>query len=109
MLHMTRFVLTETPDPELDPIDAARALALGLVNSVVPAARVMPEALALAARIAANGPLAVRVTKQLMREEIGAGDVARVGATVAPVFASADAREGAIAFAEKRPPIWTGR
>ena len=92
-----------------DPIDAPRALSLGLVNAVVPAAQVLPEARALAARIAANGPMAVRVTKQLMREEIGSGDEAHVGATVAPVFASADAREGAIAFAEKRPPVWTGR
>jgi crotonobetainyl-CoA hydratase len=92
-----------------EPIDAARALALGLINAVVPAAQVLPEALALAARIAANGPMAVRVTKQLMREEIGSGDDARVGAAVAPVFASTDAREGAIAFAEKRRPVWTGR
>ena len=92
-----------------DPIDAARALALGLVNAVLPAAAVLPEAMALAARIAANGPLAVRVTKQLMREEIGDGDEAHVNAAVAPVFASADAREGATAFAEKRPPAWTGR
>ena len=92
-----------------DPIDAARALTLGLINAVVPAGDVLPQALALAARISANGPLAVRVTKQLMREEIGNGDDARVAALVGPVFASADAREGAVAFAEKRPPVWTGR
>ena len=92
-----------------DAIDAHRALALGLINAVVPAADVMPEALALAARIAANGPLAVRVTKQLMRAEIGTGDDAAVSAAVGPVFASADAREGAVAFAEKRQPVWSGR
>jgi enoyl-CoA hydratase len=92
-----------------DPIDATRALALGLINKVVPAADVLPEALALAARITANGPLAVRVTKQLMKLDYGAGDEDVVRATVAPVFASADAKEGATAFAQKRPPVWTGR
>jgi enoyl-CoA hydratase len=91
-----------------DAIDAQRALALGLVNKVVPAADVLVEALALAGRITGNGPLAVRVTKQLMRHDYGGGDEDVVRATVAPVFASADAREGATAFAEKRPPVWTG-
>jgi enoyl-CoA hydratase/carnithine racemase len=87
-----------------DPVSAVRAAGLGLVNLVVPVDRVQPEALALAQRIAANGPLGVAVTRKLMRE-------ARWGepAEVEAVFRSADAIEGARAFAERRAPVWTGR
>jgi enoyl-CoA hydratase len=95
-----------------DAIDAARAYNLGLVNRVVPTDQVLETALALAEVIVANGPLAVRVTKQLMLEAAGGNDAAlrqRANELVAPVFASVDAREGATAFAEKRPPRWTGR
>lgn len=50
-----------------DPVDASRAQALGLVNRVVPAERLLDEALALAGRIAENAPLAVRYSKEVMR------------------------------------------
>jgi enoyl-CoA hydratase len=92
-----------------ETMPATRALELGLINRVVPAAEVMDAALALAALINANGPLAVQATKRLMREELGDDPSAQIGQVVGPVFASADAREGAIAFAEKRPPVWTGK
>jgi len=91
-----------------ETITAARALELGLVNRVVPLAEVMSTALALAALISANGPLAVQATKQLMREEVGDDRGQHIRAVVAPVFASDDAREGAMAFAEKRQPNWRG-
>jgi enoyl-CoA hydratase len=95
-----------------DPISAARAFDLGLVNTVVPGDQVLPTALELAERIAANAPIALRMTKELMFKEMGMHDAvewAAIRAAAAPVFATEDAREGAEAFAQKRPPKWTGR
>lgn len=92
-----------------DPIDPQRALALGLINQVVPAAQLTEAARALAGRVTANGPLAVQATKQLMLGEIGDGDAAAVGEAMGRVFGSEDAKEGATAFAQKRAPQWKGR
>jgi enoyl-CoA hydratase len=95
-----------------DPISVERAYGLGLVNEVVPGAELMERVFAMADRIAANAPLSLRVTKELMWQEMGMHDQAEwmaIRAKAAPVFASEDAREGAAAFAEKRPPVWTGR
>jgi enoyl-CoA hydratase/crotonobetainyl-CoA hydratase len=92
-----------------DPIDAARAKELGLINQVVPAAELRDAALALAARVAANGPLAVQATKQLMLDEIGNGNPSLLGELQKKVFSSEDAKEGATAFAQKRAPEWKGR
>jgi crotonobetainyl-CoA hydratase len=95
-----------------DPIDAERAYALGLVNKVVPAASLMDEALALAQRIAANAPLAVRYSKSVMKRSAEVPEDegwAINGEAAGVVFSSADAMEGAVAFAEKRPPNWTGK
>ncbi|TDT98360.1 short chain enoyl-CoA hydratase [Streptomyces sp. 846.5] len=86
-----------------DPVTAAQAHGFGLVNRVVPVDRVRAEALALASRIAENGPLGVAMTKKLIRERRW-GEPEEVTA----VFRSADAAEGARAFAERRPPVWTG-
>lgn len=92
-----------------DPIDALRAKELGLINQVVPAEELRQAALALAARVSANGPLAVQATKQLMLDEIGNGNSALLGELQKKVFTSEDAKEGATAFAQKRDPEWKGR
>jgi enoyl-CoA hydratase len=94
-----------------DTIDASRALQLGLVNRVVPAGRVVAEALALADRIAENGPLAVRNSLTMVREAVDLTEEEgwrRSTELALEVFASKDSIEGATAFAEKRAPRWTG-
>ncbi|MGD0700869.1 MAG: crotonase/enoyl-CoA hydratase family protein [Trebonia sp.] len=102
-----------------DPVDAATARQWGLVNDVVPADEVVPRALALARRIAANAPLSVQQSKRVLHQAASAGsdwDPAWGGAdpwqlnaaAMDTVFGSADALEGATAFASKRAPVWTG-
>lgn len=92
-------------------ISSQRAYDIGLINKVVEAGTALDAAKALAAKISANGPLAVAVSKQVVLES---GDWSsedmwkKQGALVLPVFTSKDAIEGATAFAEKRAPNWKG-
>ncbi|WP_368680304.1 crotonase/enoyl-CoA hydratase family protein (plasmid) [Rhodococcus opacus] len=83
----------------------------GLVNRIAPSGRALDTALDLAEEISGNGPLAVQATKKVIIESGNwATDEAfeRQEAIVDPVRHSADAREGAAAFAEKRRSVWTG-
>lgn len=94
------------------PIDAARATAIGLINEVVPAERLMATALATADAIAGNAPLAVRATRAGVRELLSLPlDEAyrRQEALGKPLRRTDDAREAQRAFVEKRRPVWKGR
>jgi enoyl-CoA hydratase/carnithine racemase len=95
-----------------NPIDAARAMQIGLINRVVPADSLIDEALSLAGEIAENAPLAVHWTKRMMKEaaDLTDDEAWKLNAeAVATVFSSADAMEGPVAFAEKRKPNWQGK
>ena len=90
---------------------AERAHALGMVNVLADPGGALDAAIELAERIAANGPLAVAVTKRIIVEARGWSPdtfFAEQAKLLTPVFGSNDAKEGAIAFAEKRAPQWTG-
>ncbi|MFD3701903.1 crotonase/enoyl-CoA hydratase family protein [Nocardia sp. NPDC058658] len=97
-----------------EPITAARALELGLINRVVPAADVLDAALALAERIAENAPLAVQASKRVALGIIDgklADDAAwdQTNREIVAVAQTEDMREGAMAFAQKRKPNWQAR
>jgi enoyl-CoA hydratase len=94
-----------------DFFSAADAHRYGLVNRVTPPGEALAGAIELAMRITANAPLAVAATKEIIvRSADWPGDEAfgKQLAITQPILASADAREGAQAFAEKRPPVWRG-
>jgi enoyl-CoA hydratase len=94
-----------------EPIAAERAAALGLVNRLVPAGEAVQAALGLAEQVADGAPLALVASKRILQEQWDwpvAEAFDRQAAISDPVFASQDAREGALAFAEKRPPVWRG-
>jgi enoyl-CoA hydratase len=94
-----------------DNLPAQRARELGLVNALTDPGGALDGALGLAERITANGPLAVAATKRVIIESRGWSPeemFRKQWEILGPVFVSNDAKEGAIAFAEKRPPRWTG-
>lgn len=91
---------------------AARAMELGLLNEIVPEADLAPRALEWAARITANAPLAVQATKESVLRGLAVDQrkAYEIEAELAgTIFSTEDAKEGPKAFAEKRPPRWTGR
>jgi enoyl-CoA hydratase len=92
-----------------DPIPAARAYELGLVNRLVPKEEVLDTAVALAERIGENSPAAVRASRRIMKEsaEVPEAEGWKLSEQYSlDVFRSGDPIEGATAFAEKRTPVW---
>lgn len=94
-----------------DFVDAERMYAHGLVNRVVEPGAALAEAVRLAEAIIANAPMSVAASKRVITEQrdwTTAESFERQEGITGPVLRSADAREGAAAFAEKRSPVWTG-
>lgn len=95
-----------------DPIAAAEAERLGIVNKVVPPEELMEAALAMARTISERAPQAVRMAKQLVNDGIEATldtSISMETGMTATLFDTNDGREGIAAFFEKRPPVFTGR
>ena len=95
-----------------EPISAAEALRVGLINRLVDPSDVVSTATDLARRIALGAPLALGAVKEVVNASSGMPltDAYLIENRIAGrVFKSADAREGPLAYIEKRPPVWTGK
>lgn len=95
-----------------DPLPARRAYELGMVNKVVPGARVLEEALELANRIASNAPLAVRASRTAAVGAFTEDDETLWNTSekaALEIMSTEDFKEGPRAFIEKRPPRWQGK
>jgi enoyl-CoA hydratase len=95
-----------------DLVPASQALDIGLLNRIVPNDALLDEALAMARRITVNAPLAVQATKESVLRGMALSfedALALEDELAGQVFQSEDAKEGPRAFAEKRPPVWSGR
>jgi enoyl-CoA hydratase/carnithine racemase len=92
-------------------VTPAEALAMGLVNKVVPSGQALAAARELAGQIAANGPLAVQAILRVYREtaHLPEDEALTVSDEIGwPVIGSEDAKEGSLAFREKRPAVFKG-
>ncbi|MEW6262007.1 MAG: enoyl-CoA hydratase-related protein [Thermodesulfobacteriota bacterium] len=94
-----------------DPIDAAEAYRIGLVNKIVPEGTVLDEAKALAVKLLKQPPLALKATKAVVNEGLNMdlkSALAHEAQHFALLFSTADQKEGVSAFLEKRPPRYKG-
>lgn len=94
-----------------DMMSAVEARQWGLVNQLTAPGEALAAAKALAHKIASNAPLAVQVSKQVVADSVhwpADERFQRQNALLETIIHSNDAREGALAFSEKRPPVWTG-
>lgn len=94
-----------------DPLDAQRAYNLGLINYLQPLEGVLEKARALASTIAANAPLAVKESLKVARvaADHSEAELRKISGQAAKiVFSSDDAKEGPLAFVQKRTPKWSG-
>jgi enoyl-CoA hydratase/carnithine racemase len=95
-----------------DLVPAGRAYEMGFLNAVVPREELMDKAYEFARRITANAPLAVQATKRSVWEGLGmelADAYRNESAISSEIFQTEDAKEGPLAFKEKRKPNWQGR
>ena len=95
-----------------DTMKAERAYQIGYVHEVVPPESLMPRAIEIAEMIGANAPLSVQASKALVQfwRHYGVEELRRMEEYVwKTVFSSEDAKEGPLAFAQKRAPNWKGR
>ena len=95
-----------------EPISAVDAKQYGLVSELTASGAALAGAQELAARIAGNAPLALAKVKQVLRETQGLNDTeafTRQAEDASSLLNTEDAHEGALAFAEKRAPVWRGR
>jgi enoyl-CoA hydratase/carnithine racemase len=94
------------------PVDAKKALGIGLVNEVVPAGSLADAALRLGTIISASGPIAVQMVKEAVKRglDMPLGEGLQLESDLlAHVHGTEDAKEGVRAFIEKRPPLWKGQ
>ncbi len=95
-----------------DHLTAERAFQLGLINELTEPGLALERALALAARISENAPLAVQTSKKIVNEGLDWSQdemFAKQAPMMKHIFESEDAKEGALAFAQKRKPNWQGK
>ncbi|MHB8219752.1 MAG: enoyl-CoA hydratase/isomerase family protein [Acidimicrobiales bacterium] len=95
-----------------DRVPADRVYQMGLLNEVTTSEQLMERALDYARRITANGPFAIRKTKESVLRGLATdmGEAYKIESAIAgEVFSSEDAKEGPAAFAEKRDPVWRNR